>query len=148
VLARHCNLPAHTSRQYLMNRLLHALQTCRAALIVECIGRYARTRPDEDHDDWVASEYLFNCLQLIESVHRTCDSFGATLSQEVIAEVETTHGITRAIYHEARGGRHSREVTRCPVATLRRKSGATRTPRRHRTDSEVADFYLRFETYT
>jgi hypothetical protein len=64
---------------------------------VECIGRYARTRPDEYHDDWVTSEYLFNWLQLVEPVHGTRDNSGAALRQKVIAEAQATRGTTRAI---------------------------------------------------
>jgi hypothetical protein len=80
-----------------MDRLLHALQMCRAALIVECIGRYARTCPDKDHDDWVASEYLLNWLQLIEPVYGTRGSSEITLNWEVIAGAQTTRDSTGAV---------------------------------------------------
>jgi hypothetical protein len=40
------------------------------------------TCPDEEHDGWVAREYLFNCLQLVGPIHRTCGSSGAALSHK------------------------------------------------------------------
>jgi hypothetical protein len=54
------------SRLHLMGRLLHALRACGAALVAQRIERYARTRPDGDHDGRVASEYLFICMKPAE----------------------------------------------------------------------------------
>jgi hypothetical protein len=46
--------------------------------------------PDEDHDGRVARGYLFNCLQLAESVLGTLGSSESTLSQKVGVEAQVT----------------------------------------------------------
>jgi hypothetical protein len=69
-----------------MGRLLHALRTYGAALVAWCLGRYARTHPDGDHDGRVDRGYMFNCLQPTEPVLGTRDSFGAVLSQKWVLE--------------------------------------------------------------
>jgi hypothetical protein len=51
-----------------------------------------RTRPDGDHDGRVIGGYLFNCLQLVEPVLETRDSFGAALSLKVGAGAQATRG--------------------------------------------------------
>jgi hypothetical protein len=73
-----------------MGRLLHALRTCGAALVAQCLGRYAPTCPDGNHDDRVVRGYLFNCLQLAESVLGTRGSSEAALSQKVGVEAQVT----------------------------------------------------------
>jgi hypothetical protein len=51
-----------------------------------------RTRPDGDHDGWVARGYLFNCLYLVEPVLRIRGNFRAALSQKAAAGAQTTCG--------------------------------------------------------
>jgi hypothetical protein len=48
--------------------------------------------PDGDHDGWVDRRYLFNCLQLVELVLGTRDSFEAALSQKAGTGAQATRG--------------------------------------------------------
>jgi hypothetical protein len=106
-----------------MGRLLHALRACGAALVAYHLRRYARTRPDGDHDGLVAMGYLFICLRPVEPVLRTRGSSRATMSQMVGAGAQVTHdgpgaALSREVGAGAVGTRGS------PGATPSREAGA------------------------